>query len=82
MIDLAPIIERAVQQDGLQELLLRVSEYDLTTDKAVKWQAIAKYRGSMRGPWGVGICARPSGAITRALAAGRALHQPEEDIFG
>ncbi len=47
------------------------------------WQAIAKYRGRVSGPWGVGIMANPVAAMRRALVAGRAPQaNQEEDIFG
>lgn len=76
-------IAEAVQCDGLQELVVRVSRFapDCKTPEA--WQAIAKYQGRASGPWGVGIMANPVAAMRRALVAGRNNGiPPEEDIFG
>ena len=81
MTDLAAQIEEAVQRDGLVEIVVRVSRYEADLVTPACWQAIAKYRGREKGPWGVGIRARPVVALQRALEDG-ARKEPEEDIFG
>lgn len=85
MADLASLIEEAVRRDGLQELTVRVSRYGTDGKTPECWQAIAKYRGRVDGPWGVGILANPEAAIRQALSGltGDAKDTPaEEDIFG
>jgi len=75
-------IVEAVKQDGLQELVVRVSRFEADCVTPACWQAIAKYRGRVSGPWGVGIMANPVAAMRRALVAGRNNGiPPEEDIF-
>lgn len=76
-------IAEAVKNDGLQELIVRVSRFEADLKTPACWQAVAKYRGRISGPWGVGIMASPSAAMRRALEAGRTgeVYQ-EEDIFG
>jgi hypothetical protein len=67
-------IREAVKRDGLCELVVRVSRYaDLSAaiNEPAAWQAVAKYQGRERGPWGVGIRANANAAIRAALEAGR-----------
>lgn len=80
MTDLAKMIDEAVQRDGLEELVVRVTRYDADLETPAAWQAIAKYRG--REKWGVGIRTRPGIAIIRALEDGARRETPQEDIFG
>lgn len=85
-------ITEAVALNGLEELIVRVSRYaDLSAGlgEPAAWQAIAKYRGRISGPWGVGIRANPGAAIRAALEAGAAggttgAHEgePGGDVFG
>lgn len=82
MTDLAKMIEEAVERDGLEELVVRVTRYDADLETPAAWQAIAKYRGRVKGPWGVGIRTRPAIAIVRALEDGARRETPQEDIFG
>lgn len=89
MTDLVEEIRRAAAEDGLQELILRVSRYDCPPGgpaEPAAWQAIAKYRGRVSGPWGVGIRAQPVAAAVAALQSGRGQVEnappPAEDIFG
>lgn len=81
MADLASMIEEAVQRDGLQELTVRVSRYGADGKTPECWQALAKCRDRMGGPWGVGILASPGAAIRSALLK-LADTPAEEDIFG
>lgn len=70
-------IKEAVALDGLCELIVRVSRYaDLSRaiHEPAAWQAIAKYQGAVKGPWGVGIRATPEAAIEAALTY--RTHQP------
>ena len=67
-------ITEAVQRDGLVELTVRVSRYaDMAEGmgEPAAWQAIARYKGRVSGPWGVGIRANPAAAIRAALESGR-----------
>ncbi len=76
-------ITEAVKRDGLQELIVRVGRFEADCVTPAAWQAIAKYRGRISGPWGVGVMSNPNSAIRRALEAGRnGGRAPEEDIFG
>lgn len=85
-------IRAAIREDGLEELTLRVSRYsDLSEGmgEPAAWQAIAKYRGKSKGPWGVGIRGNAIAAVEAALKAGASLGDAEpansldiEDIFG
>lgn len=85
-MSLADQIIKAVKEDGLYELTLRVSRYgDLSgsLEEPAAWQAIAKYQNAERGPWGVGVRADAIKAVEAALTH-RTL-SPEtnrpEDIF-
>jgi len=87
MTPLEDLITRAVREDGLEELVVRVSAYAHLAEaigEPAAWQAIARYRGRMAGPWGVGIRANPAAAIRAALDAGRTEAKPAapEDVFG
>ena len=81
---LATLIEEAVRRDGLQELNVLVSRYEDDGLPAC-WQAIAKYRYRMGGPWGVGVLRTPEAAIRMALSVlmpDVADMTKQEDIFG
>lgn len=82
-------IVKAVEQDGLAELIVRVGEYARLSEaigEPASWQAIAKYTGRVSGPWGVGVRASAIDAIHAALEAGRrqasSIVTDGEDIFG
>lgn len=84
-MSLADQIIRAVKEDGLCELTVRVSRYS-DISKALKepaaWQAIAKYQDAESGPWGVGIRSHPVKAVEAALQ--NRVQKPStgvEDIF-
>lgn len=85
-MSLADEIIRAVEEDGLCELTVRVSRYgDISKARKepVCWQAIAKYQDAERGPWGVGIRAAPLAALEAALKhrAAKPEQNRPEDIF-
>ena len=85
MTALEDLIAQAVRDDGLEELVVRVSAYAhlaAAIGEPAAWQAVAKYRGRMSGPWGVGVRANPAAAIRAALEAGRAKPAAPEDVFG
>jgi hypothetical protein len=83
-------IKEAVERDGLCELTVRVSRYGHLSealDEPAAWQAIAKYRDRVSGPWGVAIRATPGAAMLAALEAGArdaapAQPAPPESVFG
>lgn len=84
-MSLADDIIRAVEEDGLCELTIRVSRYS-DISRAMKepeaWQAIAKYQDAEKGPWGVGIRAHPVKAVEAALKHRvQRPHERPEDIF-
>lgn len=53
---------------GLDDLTVRVSAYGADLKTPAQWQAIAKYRGRVYGPWGVGVAADIGEACRLALA--------------
>lgn len=66
---------------GLSELVVRVSRYGEDMENPAAWQAIAKFRGSERGPWSVGIRATPEAAVRAALEdRKRQLTPPAESV--
>lgn len=82
-------ILQAVERDGLEELIVRISRYanlSRAIEEPAAWQAIAKYSGRASGPWGVAIRDNPVSAITAALEEGRrqasSITADEKDIFG
>ena len=82
---LATLIEEAVRRDGLQELNVLVGRYEDDGKTPACWQAIAKYRYRLSGPWGVGVLRTPEAAIRMALSVLTPDVKDtlaEEDIFG
>lgn len=75
------LIEAAA--NGLEELIVRVGRYE--GDVAVSWQAVAKFRGRITGPWGVGVRTTQAAAIRAALTDGMSVLTADkaepEDIF-
>lgn len=65
---LEALIREAFAGD-LEELVIRVSRYEGPQGKPTPaaFQAIARHRGRLKGPWGVGIRADPVAAIEAAL---------------
>ncbi len=59
---------------GLHELVLRES--------VGGWQAIAKFHGSLMGPWNVGCDTDPVAALTKALSAAPETPTDDGGIFG
>lgn len=49
------------------ELCVRVSRYEQDGVTPASWQAIAKRRVAMGGPWGVGVRRTPDAAIKAAF---------------
>lgn len=81
-------IAKAVE-DGLDELVVRVSRYGhlaAAANEPIAWQAIAKFQNQPNGPWGVAIRDNPTDAIVAAMEAGRtggsSITADLEDIFG
>lgn len=61
------MLERAFRDEGLAEITIRVSRYAADGKTPEAFQAIAKYRERITGPWGVGVMASPTAAGRRAL---------------
>jgi hypothetical protein len=53
--------------DGLAEVTIRVSRYEADCKTPACYQAIAKHRDRISGPWGVGVTATPGSALRHAL---------------
>ncbi len=52
---------------GLAEVTIRVSRYETDGRTPACYQAIAKHRDRISGPWGVGMTATPASALRHAL---------------
>jgi hypothetical protein len=52
--------------NGLQEVTIRVSRYG-AGGRPEAYQAIAKHKARISGPWGVGVTATPTSALRRSL---------------
>ncbi len=68
MTDLETLIREAVERDGLEELVLRVTAFKVDGKTPEKWQALAKLRATAKKPWGVSITASPVSAVRNAIA--------------
>lgn len=76
MVDLEDLIAEAVR-DGLGQLLIQES--------VGGWQAIAKFKSRITGPWDVGCDANAETALRKALYCRKAESAPVpdfDDIFG
>lgn len=68
----------ALQERGVEELVVRVSRYD--GDEPAAWQAIARFRHAPKGPWGVGVRSNPQAAVEAALFGDRGLTGTVESV--
>lgn len=82
-------IRVAVAEQGLVDLTVRTAKFEKDCATPAAWQAIAKYHGREKGPWGVGVRATITAAIAAALDEGDKLHaavnakqSKVESIFG
>jgi hypothetical protein len=66
--DLETLIREAVERDGLEELVLRVTAFKEDGRTPEKWQSLAKLRATAKKPWGVSITASPVSAVRNAIA--------------
>jgi len=85
-MDIAASLRDAVENDGLRDLTVRVAEYASDGVTPLTWQAIAKYQGRLKGPWGVAIRSDEGAAIVAALNNGTrpntcVVPSAQEDIF-
>lgn len=69
----------ALAERGVEELVVRVSRYG-SDGRPEAWQAIARYRNRLKGPWGVGVRASPLAAVVAALDPEKPLTGPVQNV--
>lgn len=84
--DLLDQIKAAFTEDGLEEVVLRVSRYSKLSEamnEPAAYQALLKYQGQLGRSWGVGIRGCPIAALRAALESPTTSPAPKdiEDIF-
>lgn len=68
----------ALAGDGVDELVVRVAQYDFTggVQTPSQWQAIARFRNRGKA-WGVALAETPGEAVLGAFRSAAALHHPQ-----